>query len=245
MYKSYKKEDWIKHLKIKEEDIPKGLIIFGAQNALKRINRWERKLHNSKKPYWNLVFGDYKGTEVGMTIVYGGAAVSEPAHIFSILGVKLIIQIGYFGALQKDMRVGDFFIPTVMEREEGVSDLYLGRNIKADSFNAVNNLLINECRKRNKKYYTGHGITFSSMLAETKEMVLEWSRKGYKGVDMETATVFSIAKSFNIARGAILSSADNLIEEKSFVDMSEEEYDEFHKPEEEMEDIALEVIRKF
>jgi len=160
MYKSYKKEDWLKYLKLKEEEVPKGLIIFGAQVAPKRIKRWEKKLHNSKKPYWNLVCGSYKGTKVGMTIVYGGAAVSEPAHIFSILGVKLIIQTGYFGALQKDMRVGDFFIPKVMEREDGVSDLYLDRNIQADSSKAVNNLLVNECSKRNKKYYTGHGITF-------------------------------------------------------------------------------------
>jgi len=83
------------------------------------------------------------------------------------------------------------------------------------------------------------------MLAETKEMVIEWSSKGYNGVDMETATVFSIAKSFDIPRGGLLSSADNLVEEKSFVDMNEDEYDEFHKPEEEMEDIALEVVRKF
>jgi purine-nucleoside phosphorylase len=78
------------------------------------------------------------------------------------------------------------------------SDLSLNKKIK-DNFS------------ENKNIYEGNLVTVQAMLAETKEDVDFWNKKGYLGVDMESATVFAVSSHFNVPSAALLYVADNLV----------------------------------
>ena len=58
------------------------------------------------------------------------------------------------------------------------------------------------------------------MLAETKEDVEAWERAGHVGVDMESATLFSISSHFNVPAAALLYVSDNLVKEELVSDES-------------------------
>jgi uridine phosphorylase len=53
------------------------------------------------------------------------------------------------------------------------------------------------------------------MLAETAEDIAAWSGQGFLGVEMEASTVFAVSNHFGVPSAAVLSIADNLIEEQT------------------------------
>ncbi len=58
------------------------------------------------------------------------------------------------------------------------------------------------------------------MLGETFEDVEAWSRAGYYGVEMETATLFSVSNHFNVPSASLLYVTDNLIKGQTVGDES-------------------------
>jgi purine-nucleoside phosphorylase len=53
-----------------------------------------------------------------------------------------------------------------------------------------------------------------AILAESREVIADWRRHGYHGVDMETAATFAVAKSMGAARAAALIRIDDLVAEE-------------------------------
>jgi len=51
--------------------------------------------------------------------------------------------------------------------------------------------------------HRGPVITCQAMIGETLEDVQWWSNEGYFGVEMESATLFSVSKHFGVAAAAI------------------------------------------
>ena len=58
------------------------------------------------------------------------------------------------------------------------------------------------------------------MLGETLDDIQDWSKNNFYGVEMETATVFSVSNHFNVPSTALLCIADNLIKGQTVVDES-------------------------
>ncbi len=54
------------------------------------------------------------------------------------------------------------------------------------------------------------------MLMETTELVEDWSKKGFIGVDMETATTFAVARKYNRRAVGLLNLSDHLIQGETF-----------------------------
>jgi purine-nucleoside phosphorylase len=53
-----------------------------------------------------------------------------------------------------------------------------------------------------------------ALLAESREVIADWSRHGYFGVDMETAATFAVAKSIGAIRAAALIRIDDMVAEE-------------------------------
>lgn len=62
-------------------------------------------------------------------------------------------------------------------------------------------------------------ITWSSLFAETAELIEAWQRAGYLSVDMETATTFAVARQFGMAAISLLVVWDDLTRAKRFLDL--------------------------
>ena len=70
---------------------------------------------------------------MGLAVCLGGPMAAMHVHTFCGAGVPVVIQLGWFGALQPGMALGDVLVPRHAERQDGVSDWYLAKGILADS----------------------------------------------------------------------------------------------------------------
>ena len=136
-------------------------------------------------------------------------------HIWCGAGVKTVIQLGWFGALQHGMDAGDVVVPEHAAREEGVSEWYLPKGMLADATPELASAVATAVRAKGIAVNEGPLFTTPSMLAESRDVILNWSRHGWLGVDMETASTFAVAKHFGARRAAALVLIDDLVGEKN------------------------------
>lgn len=216
VYKEWKKKDFMKFMGITKKQIPKYLIIEGTWNDKKKFRIYKKylKKHFQPKGFFGryCLIGKYNNINVAYACIYGPSLASELVHAFSVLGIKAVIQLGSFGALQKGMKIGDFLIPTFSEKFEGAANFYIKG--KADSSKQLNKILEKICKEKKLRYHKGKMLSVAAMLAETKQMIRRWNKKSYLGVDLETATTFAVAKHFNVKRCALLRMIDNVAEGK-------------------------------
>jgi len=99
--------------------------------------------------------------------------------------------------------------------------------------------------KLSKKYtvHRGSTVTHQAMAGETWEDVLNWSKQGYSGVEMEASTVFAVSNHFNVPSAAILRIGDNLIEQETVMDINYESSRDLHRQvSQDIFDVAVEEL---
>lgn len=147
--------------------------------------------------------------------VMGAAYMSKYAHIACLLGSKKNILIGVVGGLKKGAKPGDQIIPTystgnqnafMYDREAEDLRFYPDKGLSLKLKEKLTSVTVLE----------GPTVTCEVMLAETFEDVQQWSEQGYLGVEMEAATMFALSKYFKVPAAALLTVADNLIEDTTF-----------------------------
>ncbi|MFD1174099.1 phosphorylase family protein [Oceanobacillus picturae] len=213
LYGEMTKADWMKALHIKDENIPTAFILHGEWEHAWNIEIWKELLAEEQWiPTWNAITGNYNQTRIGFANVFGGPQAAMIAHRFAMLGTEIMIQTGYFGGLSKQASYGDIFIVTGAYMEDGVSRWYLSEQDMVYADLMLVNEAIAYCEEMNYSYVTGKIYTTSAMLMETKELVEDWSNRGFIGVDMETATTFAIASKYNRRAVGLLNLSDHLVQ---------------------------------
>ncbi|NCU38526.1 hypothetical protein EOL96_05735 [Candidatus Saccharibacteria bacterium] len=158
---------------------------------------------------------DVHGKHYWFVPVMGAAYMSKYAHLACLLGSKKNILIGVVGGLKKGTKPGDFIIPTystgnqnafMYDREAEDLRFYPDKELSQKLKDKLTSVTVLE----------GPTVTCEVMLAETAEDVRKWSEQGYLGVEMEAATMFALSKHFKVPSTALLTVADNLIEEITF-----------------------------
>ncbi|MDQ6984695.1 MAG: hypothetical protein Q9M91_07030 [Candidatus Dojkabacteria bacterium] len=154
--------------------------------------------------------------KIWFDVVYGGAHMSELMHIGSMLGSKVNMFLGSVGELQKGSSSGDIIVPTYSYGEESSTKLYNRGAI--DDCHYPDEELSEEVYKNISKEFNkkrGSLITCQATLGESWEDIMSWSKHGYVGVEMETATFFAVSRYFDIPSTALLYISDNLIEKET------------------------------
>ena len=205
-----KKEYWLKLLNLKKSEIPDTLIIYGSWFALKVIPLLEKNILRQRETSLpNVFLGKMNCKSLLYSVLFGPSAAGTLTHLAGILNFKRIILIGSCGALPPAKE--PIVLPNSAKREEGVSDWYLPKGIIPE---ADQDLL-----KTAKQFFlknkigadVGPVVTISHMLMESKKEIMAWKNVNLLGIDMETATVYSIANYFKIPVLAILVKAEYLM----------------------------------
>ena len=158
---------------------------------------------------------DYREKHYWFVPVMGAAYMSKYAHLACLLGSKKNILIGVVGGLKKGAKPGDCIIPTYSTGNQNAS-MY-DREAKNLRFYPNKELTQKLKGKLSEAtVFEGPTVTCEVMLAETAEDVQQWSEEGYLGVEMEAATMFALSRHFEVPSAALLTVADNLIEETTF-----------------------------
>jgi len=221
MYKELGAEDHLRMLALTEQDLPRALLLVGAFDVhavAQRFSAYLDDVRHSRSetsvsgiPYY---LGTHAGVRVALAACFGGPMAALFAHTWCGAGVQTVVQLGWYGALQPGTSLGDVVVPRHAERQDGVSDWYLAKGILADSTPILSQSIVSHLRERGIPA-DEHGIySTPALLAESREVIADWSRHGYHGVDMETAATFAVAKSLGARRAAALIRIDDLVFEE-------------------------------
>jgi uridine phosphorylase len=221
MYKELGPEDHQKMLRLRPEDLPEVVLLVGVFDVHAAAERFSRYLENpvssrsetsvSGIPYY---LGYHNGVRVGLSACFGGPMAALFAHTWLGAGVGTVIQLGWYGALQPGTSLGDVVVPRHAERQDGVSDWYLQKGILADASPELANAIVERLIERSIPYNEHAIFSTPALLAESREVIADWSRHGWHGVDMETAATFAVAKHLGARRAAALIRIDDLVSEE-------------------------------
>ncbi len=232
MYKSFTAEDYKKHFDLPKDYEVSGFISFGTfkKSPYDQIKEVLNGM-NIDVSYRRTITNDFFEPILEFTIdtktywfavAYGGAILSEWLHQACLYGSKINIVVGSCGGLFKEADTPEIIIPTYAYADESSTRMYEPEaNGKHKSSEDLDQKLIDKLSQKHKVWH-GPTVTCQAMMAETFEDVMQWSSEGYYGVEMEAATVFSVSNHFNRKSAALLVIGDNLVAEKTLLDVNYE-----------------------
>lgn len=175
--------------------------------------------------------------------VVGGFGIGAPVAAMMVetmveQGVETFLSVGYAGALDPELGLGDAVVVDRALRDEGTSHHYLtdDRYVAADVglVDAAESVLAD----RGLDHHVGPTWTTDAPFRETAVEVADYADEGVLTVEMEVAAVLAVAQYRDVAAGALLTVSDHV---------GREDWDpQFHEARDHLEalfDHGREVIR--
>jgi AMP nucleosidase len=139
----------------------------------------------------------------------GSANAATIMDLLSAIQPKAVLFLGKCGGLKKINRLGDLILPIAAIRGEGTSNDYFPPEVPAlPAFNLQKAVSTN-IRNHKMDYWTGTIYTTNRRVWEHDDQFKEYLLKiRCMGIDMETATIFSVGFFNQIPTGALLLVSD-------------------------------------
>ena len=214
------------HIACQKGDLAKFLLLPGNPDRVSKIAKvWDNQHEVACTREFRSVTGKYKNTPISCLSTGIGApstaiAVEEAAR----LGVKTFIRTGSTGALSAKMKIGDFIINTGAMRLEGVSKSYIRVEYPAIANYEVVLALIDACEKFHYPYHLGITASIDSFYvgggypgfqgynqSHFKHSLHDLIAAKVANIEMESATIFTIASLYGLRAGSICVVSDNFI----------------------------------
>ena len=201
------------------EEFEKYILLVNFSNYVEKF----AERHNVKMYRKNMSCASAEG----ITIINFGMGSANAATIMDLLVAiepKAVLFLGKCGGLKRKNDIGDLLLPIAAVRGEGASDDYFPPEVPALPAFALQKAISTTIRDYNMDYWTGtvyttnrrvweHDLEFKDYLREIRCM----------GIDMETATLFSVGFFNKIPTGALLLVSDiPMIPEGVKTDQSDE-----------------------
>jgi AMP nucleosidase len=152
-------------------------------------------------------------TANGITIINFGMGSPMAATIMDLLSAimpKAVLFLGKCGGLKKKTQIGDMILPIAAIRGEGTSDDYMPPEVPALPSFRLQRSVSSMIKKHRLDYWTGTVYTTNRRVWEHDEGFKDYLREiRAMGIDMETATIFTVAFVNEIPHGALLLVSDN------------------------------------
>ncbi|MEO0560863.1 MAG: hypothetical protein AAF125_02045 [Chloroflexota bacterium] len=212
------RDEWLEALGMSPDEIPDAVVVEGTWWRQQRTDWRLSYLEDVQElAFPDMFVGKWKDKRVAFCCAYGAARTVEVIHLFSVLGVKLAVQIGTCGGLQSHLRPGDVILPEVAVCREGVAHMY-GTPDAVLGDAAWLDRAQQQLDGRGITTYKGPHVTWSSLFTETTQMMEAWHKAGYLSVEMETATTYAVAQHFNIPAISMVVVWDDLTRGRRFLD---------------------------
>jgi AMP nucleosidase len=151
-------------------------------------------------------------TAEGITIINFSMGSPNAATIVDLLGAikpKGVLFLGKCGSLKDRIGLGKLILPIAAIRGEGTSNDYFPPEIPALPSFALQKAISTTIRDAEQDYWTGTVYTTNRRVWEHDEAFKEYLKKTRAhAIDMETATLFSVAFANRIQIGALLLVSD-------------------------------------
>ncbi len=141
----------------------------------------------------------------------GSPAAGIIAHCISFLDeINSVLMLGMCGGIDIELEIGELLIPTASVRDEGTSKHYLPQNVPAQPTFWINRIC-EEVIRRELRTIPRKGIMLTTdyrMWEFDKEFIEYILKQRIIAIDMEIATLFSVAYALNLPIGALMLISD-------------------------------------
>lgn len=193
--------------------------------------------------------GFLRNLKVSTIVICGGPSYAEWAVALAYMKhAKALIGVGWCGALQEYMEIGDAITPIATMRDEDTTLHYADLRFPAvadpNLLHIAMDVLNTRLEKLKAKLWLGITVSTSAMLAEPPERVRLWRDHRALCVDEETSTIYTLSYLANIPALTLLTVSDNVIlgKDSGFKTKLSEHVDTVFQ---ELAKGALEVLTKF
>ena len=192
--------------------------------------------------------GFYRDAKV--TVIAMGAGPSYAEWLVALAYMKrarALIGVGWCGALQHYVGVGDAVIPIASMRDEDASAHYADPGFPAVADPHLVMLAAEAAKPRvevlGSRLWLGVVVSTSAMLAETRERVEYWRRHRVLCVDEETSTLYTLAYLAAIPAATLLAVSDHVAQERG-PGFETEEAEKVGRVYRELAETALEIVAR-
>ncbi|MCW4010392.1 MAG: hypothetical protein NWF05_07205 [Candidatus Bathyarchaeota archaeon] len=193
--------------KDKRQDIPEVVLVgLGIQR-----NNEELLLKPLSKVKKTGQFYIGKYNEVPLAVVcqdMGALATEITVRVLSKTPAKVIVGVGFAGALQGSIKMGDVILPTAAMRGEGTTRYYAPENVAAAPSAAIQETL-EKALPQETPVHKGPVYTTAALIKEETQLISKLNREGILGIECETSALFLISQLCGIQAGAVLAVSDN------------------------------------
>ncbi len=151
-------------------------------------------------------------TAKNITIINFGMGSPNAATIMDLLAAidpVAVLFLGKCGGLKKKTKLGDLILPIAAIRGEGTSDDYFAPEVPSLPAFALQKAISKNIKARGREYWTGSVYTTNRRVWEHDDKFKEYLiATRAMGIDMETATIFSVGFFNQIPTGALLLVSD-------------------------------------
>ncbi len=151
-------------------------------------------------------------TANNITIINFGMGSPLAATVMDLLSAikpHAALFLGKCGGLKKKNEIGDFVLPIAAIRGDGTSNDYFPAEVPALPSFALQKAISTTIREHQQDYWTGTVYTTNRRVWEHDDTFKEYLRTlRAMAIDMETATIFSVAFANEIPVGALLLVSD-------------------------------------
>ena len=148
----------------------------------------------------------------GLSIINFGIGSANAATIMDLLSARMpkgVLFLGKCGGLKSSSELGHFILPIAAIRGEGTSNDYFPIEVPALPSFKLHKYVSDKIIEQGHEYRTGVVYTTNRRVWEhDKAFLNKLKRMTCIGIDMETATIFSVGHYNAISRGALLLVSD-------------------------------------
>ncbi|MFC1670018.1 AMP nucleosidase [Spirochaetota bacterium] len=223
---------------------------FGSHIILVNFNRYmdffsETRNVEIKEGHWDAAH-DKKNDISIINFGVGSPSAGIVAHCLSYLGhVESVLMLGMCGGIDDELDIGDIIIPTASVRDEGTSMHYLQPNVPAQPSFWINEICEKVVtRESSEKPRSGIMLTTDYRMWEFDEEYIKYILKHrIIAIDMEIATLFSVAYATSLPIGSIMLVSDMPLKEGG-IKSKESAKDVFKKYTDDHFEIGTKVIEE-
>ena len=188
------------------EDFGEYILLTNFSKYVHQFAEWNGvEVNGLDKPMPN-------ATAKNITIINFGMGSPLAATMMDLLAAikpKAALFLGKCGGLKKKNEIGDFILPIAAIRGDGTSNDYFPAEVPALPSFELKKAISTTIREHKQDYWTGTVYTTNRRVWEHDDVFKEYLRAiRAMAIDMETATLFSVAFANEIPVGALLLVSD-------------------------------------
>jgi DeoD family purine-nucleoside phosphorylase len=211
------------HIRAEPGDYAEACLLPGDPNRARLIA--ERFLENAVVQNTERGLLGYTGTVDGKPVSVQTTGMGAPSAAIVVeelveLGVKRFVRVGTCGALQPHLRHGDLVLALSAVPDEGTSARYVGGEPTAPTadWDLLHGIVHAAKGLGERISYVGPIVSSDVFYERDEARFARWSARGLLAVEMEAATLFTVAALRGVQAGCLVAVSDTFGDGRSRID---------------------------